>query len=243
MIPNGGTTKAFESSGTLEDQRRLVLDEPLPVAGKTRVKVIVLVSETDTETPGPQKADSPVETVASPDPNQPLPKGLTPWRAAKLGIKLPAPPSRAPGTPPPSPVKKSEPPQSFGGAIPVTFPESRSGEHGKLGAELLVRRGSQSGKIFGLPCEMDARQGYSIGSAVSNQIAIPDEGVLRYHAKITCEVGRYMLRDLALTSRTTVNGNMLDGPTELRNGDVIGLASGIELAFRQPASSFSRVAP
>ena len=176
-------------------------------------------------------------------PGQSLPKGLTPWRAAKLGIKLPPPPPRAPISQPPSPVKQAEPPPASGAAIPQTFPEQGPTAQAKCGAELMVRRGSLSGKIFGLPADLDAKQGYSIGSAVSSQIVIPDDGVLRYHAKITCEVGRYMLRDLALTSRTTVNGSTLDGPTELRNGDVIGLASGIELSFRQPATGFNRTVP
>ena len=37
--------KAIETSGTIDQQRRLVLDEPLPVAGPTRVRVIILLSE------------------------------------------------------------------------------------------------------------------------------------------------------------------------------------------------------
>ena len=37
-------TKAIETSGTIDAQRRLVLDEPLPVAGPTRVRVIILLS-------------------------------------------------------------------------------------------------------------------------------------------------------------------------------------------------------
>jgi hypothetical protein len=226
----------------VDDQRRLVLDEPLPISGKTRVKVIVLVSDAVSETAASRNPNNrPAEAAQQSD--QPLPKGLTPWRAAKLGIKLSPPPPRTPITQPPSPVKQKGLLLGPGSAIPDTFPETRTEVQTKCGAELLVKRGSQSGKIFGLPCDLDDKQGYSIGSAVSNKIAIPDDGVLRYHAKITCEAGHYMLRDLALTSRTTVNGNMLDGPTELTNGDVIGLASGIELAFRQPASGSRRGGP
>ncbi len=36
--------KAIETSGTIDQQRRLILDEPLPVAGPTRVCVIILLS-------------------------------------------------------------------------------------------------------------------------------------------------------------------------------------------------------
>lgn len=39
--------KAIESVGTVDEQRRLVLDEPLPIAGPRRVRVIVLVPEED----------------------------------------------------------------------------------------------------------------------------------------------------------------------------------------------------
>lgn len=37
--------KAIEATGSITAQRQLVLDEPLPVAGPTRVRVIVLLPE------------------------------------------------------------------------------------------------------------------------------------------------------------------------------------------------------
>ena len=37
--------KAIEATGTIDAQRRLVLDEPLPVVGPTRVRVIILLPE------------------------------------------------------------------------------------------------------------------------------------------------------------------------------------------------------
>jgi hypothetical protein len=37
--------KAIEATGTIDGQRRLVLDEPLPVVGPTRVRVIILLPE------------------------------------------------------------------------------------------------------------------------------------------------------------------------------------------------------
>jgi len=40
--------KAIEATGTIDAERRLVLDEPLPVAGPKRVRVIILLPE-DTE--------------------------------------------------------------------------------------------------------------------------------------------------------------------------------------------------
>jgi hypothetical protein len=40
--------KAIEVGGTIDEQRRLQLDEPLPIAGPSRVRVIILIpDETD----------------------------------------------------------------------------------------------------------------------------------------------------------------------------------------------------
>lgn len=40
-----GTLKAIETTGTVDDQRQLHLDEPLPVSVPGRVRVIVLIPE------------------------------------------------------------------------------------------------------------------------------------------------------------------------------------------------------
>ena len=37
--------KAIEITGTINSQRQLILDEPLPVTGPARVRVIVLLAE------------------------------------------------------------------------------------------------------------------------------------------------------------------------------------------------------
>ena len=37
--------KAIETTGKVDEQRQLVLDEPLPIAGPSRVRVIILMSE------------------------------------------------------------------------------------------------------------------------------------------------------------------------------------------------------
>jgi hypothetical protein len=39
------TTRAIETTGTIDAQRHLLLDEPLPFAGPIRVRVIILVPE------------------------------------------------------------------------------------------------------------------------------------------------------------------------------------------------------
>jgi len=37
--------KAFETTATIDAQRQLILDEPLPVAGPKKVRVIILLQE------------------------------------------------------------------------------------------------------------------------------------------------------------------------------------------------------
>jgi len=37
--------RAIETTGTVDSEHRLVLDEPLPIAGPSRVKVIILLPE------------------------------------------------------------------------------------------------------------------------------------------------------------------------------------------------------
>jgi hypothetical protein len=41
----GMSLKALEVTGTIDEQRRLHLDEPLPIVGPSRVRVIILISE------------------------------------------------------------------------------------------------------------------------------------------------------------------------------------------------------
>jgi hypothetical protein len=37
--------KAIEITGTIDEQRQLLLDEPLPIVGPSRVRVIILLDE------------------------------------------------------------------------------------------------------------------------------------------------------------------------------------------------------
>ncbi|HKZ56659.1 MAG TPA: hypothetical protein VJ024_03050 [Thermodesulfovibrionales bacterium] len=37
--------KAFETTATIDAQRQLILDEPLPIAGPKKVRVIILLQE------------------------------------------------------------------------------------------------------------------------------------------------------------------------------------------------------
>jgi len=43
----GVPLRALEVLGTIDEQRRLHLDEPLPIIGPSRVRVILMLEETD----------------------------------------------------------------------------------------------------------------------------------------------------------------------------------------------------
>ena len=43
----GVPLKALEVMGTIDEQRRLHLDKPLPIIGPSRVRVILMLEETD----------------------------------------------------------------------------------------------------------------------------------------------------------------------------------------------------
>ncbi|MEO0107797.1 MAG: FHA domain-containing protein [candidate division WOR-3 bacterium] len=233
--------RAIEASGTVDARHRLVVSEPLPVKAATKVRVIVLVPDeayADGLAPSsPQATDS---SVPEPAPSSALPKGLTPWRAAQLGITLP---------PRPPPRLVAEPAGALGKGVAPCVSEGEQGQSrnilpsglpgidrlpGEQGASLRISRGVQQGACFNLGTPGEQRLEITIGSASGNSVVITDDGVLRYHAKITVRAGRFVLHDLALTSRTTINGRTLDEPTPLQDGDIIGLGPSVEVVFRQP---------
>lgn len=41
------TTKAIKTVGTISNRRQLVLDEPLPIVGPKRVRIIILIQDGD----------------------------------------------------------------------------------------------------------------------------------------------------------------------------------------------------
>ncbi|HKA52395.1 MAG TPA: hypothetical protein VKJ47_01910 [Candidatus Binatia bacterium] len=45
QVTTEGITKALEVTGTIDEQRQLHLDEPLPIVGPSRVRVIILIPE------------------------------------------------------------------------------------------------------------------------------------------------------------------------------------------------------
>jgi len=62
-------------------------------------------------------------------------------------------------------------------------------------------------------------------------VEIPDRQVSRHHASITVEDDSYVLRDLNSKNGTFLNGQELDGPRTLRDGDEIQIAYCCKLTF------------
>ena len=64
---------------------------------------------------------------------------------------------------------------------------------------------------------------YSFGRGGTNDVVLKHQTVSRRHATITPRHGKFVLKDLASTSGTLVNGKPIKGEVELAHGDVVEL--------------------
>lgn len=63
----------------------------------------------------------------------------------------------------------------------------------------------------------------SIGRAPTNTITLPDETASLEHALISLRAGKWWLEDLGSRNGTLLNGLVINGPTVISAGDLIGL--------------------
>jgi hypothetical protein len=63
----------------------------------------------------------------------------------------------------------------------------------------------------------------SFGRAPTNTVHLPDSFASSRHALLTLRSGRWWLEDRASRNGTTLNGQLLDGPTVVSAGDLIGV--------------------
>lgn len=68
---------------------------------------------------------------------------------------------------------------------------------------------------------LSGKSGITIGRGDENDIVLPDVTVSRRHAKIAVNGGRVMISDLNSANGTLVNGNMVKGTLEFRDGDTV----------------------
>lgn len=82
--------------------------------------------------------------------------------------------------------------------------------------------------------------GKTIGQGGVNDIVIDREGVNGFHADLKVESGTVTLSDVQTRTGTMLNGDLIDGPTAVRAGDVISIA-GVELeVFEEHISTESK---
>ena len=91
---------------------------------------------------------------------------------------------------------------------------------------LIVIRGLNVGEMYKL-----AKQEMIVGRGQNADVEILDDGISRRHATVRFVEERVLLEDLGSRNGTFVNGQRIDGPTELRDGDKIQLSSGTILKF------------
>lgn len=89
---------------------------------------------------------------------------------------------------------------------------------------------AREGKLVGERWTIDVSE-FMIGRGSDCQIILPERQVSRYHAKITCEQGTYMLHDLDSKNGTHLNGIRVQGTMPLKDGDEIQIALRVKLLF------------
>lgn len=70
----------------------------------------------------------------------------------------------------------------------------------------------------------------TLGRGTQDDLWLSDPSVSKRHAVLQWEHGTYRLQDCGSTNGTLVNGQLIDGPVELQDGDTIGLGD-VHFAF------------
>ena len=93
--------------------------------------------------------------------------------------------------------------------------------------QLVMRAGPTPDKTIDL-----TRDRMTIGRDAANEIVINDPEVSRHHARLTAQIGGYILEDMGSTNGTFVNGERLIGPHLLKPGERVQLGGNIILTFQ-----------
>jgi ABC-type multidrug transport system ATPase subunit len=92
--------------------------------------------------------------------------------------------------------------------------------------KLVVQEGAEAGKeLLVQPPEI------ILGRDPACDFPLPSPAVSRRHARIFFQDGVYLVEDLNSSNKTFVNGELLNAPRVLQDGDVIHLGRAIQLAF------------
>ena len=91
---------------------------------------------------------------------------------------------------------------------------------------IVIRRGPKLNHMFRLQKEV-----VTLGRDATNDIAINDPEVSRYHLRLIKQGNSYALEDLGSTNGSQVNGTHIINPRILNNGDTIMLGDSIVLSY------------
>ena len=76
---------------------------------------------------------------------------------------------------------------------------------------------------------------FTIGRGQRNDLSLDQDGVSRYHCKLTCENGRWYIEDLESTNGVRLNGNRIEGKQPIRPGDRVGISGNLLLFSEESA--------
>ena len=91
---------------------------------------------------------------------------------------------------------------------------------------LMMKAGAATGQKWAIEKDVVV-----IGREESCDVALPERPVSRQHAEIRRDGNRHLLRDLGSKNGTFLNGQEIDGPVPLQDGDEIQIALRVKLLF------------
>ncbi len=91
---------------------------------------------------------------------------------------------------------------------------------------LVMKAGAATGQKWAIEKDVVV-----IGREESCDVALPERPVSRQHAEIRRDGNRHLLRDLGSKNGTFLNGQEIDGPVPLQDGDEIQIALRVKLLF------------
>lgn len=92
--------------------------------------------------------------------------------------------------------------------------------------QLVMTRGPGPGQVYVLGADE-----ITIGREIHSEINIVDQHISRSHAALHRNAGGYSIEDLRSTNGTFLNGEKLDAPRQLKDGDTISLGQYVVLTF------------
>ncbi|HEY0003224.1 MAG TPA: SpoIIE family protein phosphatase [Pyrinomonadaceae bacterium] len=98
--------------------------------------------------------------------------------------------------------------------------------------DLIVKYPDRTSEVFSL-----GRLRITVGRSARNDLCIPDPFASRVHAEVRREGDHYVLQDLGSANGTLFNGDPVDGPMPLVNGDRIQIGE-TELIFDDGTGNF-----